>query len=314
MSAGYLGFSWDSFAIVNRRLEISSLNIYGQTLSGISNEFQIKPFERPYELRRYNESWNAGDTIHSYALAEHTYNNPVFFDNFMEVSVGGEGTTYQSLGRSMYERIANFVKNHADIDVCNLNQMYSLHEAIDCPIDDYRMGYPSEVRRLVDILSVKKNRLLPGTCKCRRNFVNSTDNCFYCGHLHPLNREHLSYTSTNYVITADVPFVVENIYSMFNETRYDIVYPTVCDLGGSQVALMADLPSVTWLLSSDYHKYSIYNYVSGYCNTQMEGLINWSDTYTTLASTVSSLDAWYGDNGLVEEMFNYEIHRGLYNG
>lgn len=292
---------------------LSDFSVYTEKLQNVSNEFQIKKFERPYEMRRFNESWDTGAVMHSYAIADHTFDNPMFFENFLEVSVGGLESNYQSLGRRMYERVANFVKNHADLDVCNLNQLYSLHNAIDCPIDDYRLGYPSEIRRLVDILSVNKNRLLGGFCKCNRNFFNTTSKCLYCGHRHSLNRETEAYRSFEYYVSANTPFVIENMFSTNDKYRYDILYPSVCELNGQPFALMSTIPAISWLTSADYPKYLMYNYVSTYCNDQEEGLINWGDTFTTLSSSITSSEMWYGKDGLVEEMLNYEIHRGLYN-
>lgn len=299
----YNGFKFKDFYITQ-----------SEDICASSNKFQIKPFKRPYELRRYNESWESEEFIHSLALAEHTYMNPVLFDNFIKVSVGGVDSSYQSLGRTMYERIANFVKNHSDVDVCNLNQLYSHHKAIDNPIDDYRLNYPPEIRRLMDILSIKKTRLLPGLCKCDKNFVTELGNCIYCNHKHPLNRGTEAKTSDNYMVSANVPFVVENIYSVNDKTKFDIVYPTIDDLGGVEKAWLDELDSVSWLMSKDYHKYLIYEYIPTTCDFQVEGHINWDDEYTTLSPTVSSLSAWYGERGLLEELLNFEIHKGIYNG
>ena len=296
-----------AFAVANVRVSVDYTH-------GESNEFSIKPFERPYDIRRFNESWDSGDYIHSLALPEHFYENNIFFDNFINVSVGGLASSYQSLGRIMYEKIANFVKNNSDIDVCNLNQLYSLHRIIDVPIDDYQISYPSEIRRLVDICSVSKTKLTGGRCKCNRNFISSIEKCYYCNHKHDLNRERISYTSNEYVISANQPFVLENNYAPKNDYRFEVLYPSVCDLNGSNTMLMSSLPNISWLLSSEYSRYSIYNFISSYCNEQTEGVINWSDTYNTLSSSISSINQWYGDNGIVEEMINYEIHRGLYNG
>ncbi len=264
-------------------------------------------------MRRFNESWDAGENIHSYALAEHTYLNPVFFDNFMEVAVGGLENDYQSIGRTMYERIANFVRNHNDINEANVNQFYSILESIDVPYDDYQLSYPSEVERLVDILSIHKTRLLGEFCKCNRNFFGEIEFCRFCGHRHPLNRSVFPQNNDEFVVSANVPFVVENVFSKNENYKFDIVYPSPEDLNFQLSAVINTLPSVSWMTSSIYYKYSFYNYISSYCNVQEEGVINWNDTYTTLSSSISSLEQWYGNEGLVEEMLNYELHRGIYN-
>jgi hypothetical protein len=281
--------------------------------SAESNEFQIKQFEIPYEMRRFNESWDAGEVIQSYALAEHTYLNPLFFGDFMEVAVGGLENDYQSIGRTMFERIANFVKNHSDIDVSNVNQFYSILDSIDVPYDNYQLNYPSEMGRLVDMFSINKKRLLGDFCKCNRNFFTEIEFCEFCGHKHGLNRSKLSQTSDEFFVSAGIPFVVENVFSKNSTYRFDIVFPSVEDLSGQQTAIINTVPAVSWMTSSVYYKYSFYEYISSFCNVQEEGVINWNDPFTTLSSAISTTEQWYGDEGLIEEMLNYEIHRGIYN-
>lgn len=292
---------------------LNNFNVFKENLIGESNEFQIKKFERPYELRRFNESWDTAATMKSFALAEHTFNNPVFFDNFLEVSVGGLNPNFQSLGRRFYERISNFVKNNSDIDVCNLNQLYSLHQEIDTPIDDYRLSYPSEIRRLVDIMSIKKENLLGGFCKCNRNFTRVSNPCYFCGHFHPLNRTETPINPSNYTVSANIPFVIENIYTKKENYQFDLIYPSTQDMNGLETGIMSSFASISWLTSANYLKYNIYDFIPDYCNEQMEGVINWNDSYTTLLSSVSTYNDLYRDNGILEEVFNFEIHRGLYN-
>ena len=50
----------------------------------------------------------------------------------------------------MYERISNYVANHSDIENCNINQLYSLSNQIDVPIDDYNFNFPPELRNRVN--------------------------------------------------------------------------------------------------------------------------------------------------------------------
>ena len=46
-------------------------------------------------------------------------------------------------------------------------------------------------------------------------------------------------------------------------------------------------------------------------NTQLDGVISWDDTYTTLNENISSIDVWLGDFGTVETILDYELRRGL---
>jgi len=283
------------------------------SVSGNSVDFNIKNLERPYEIRRFNESWDTAGTMKSFALPEHLFNNPVLFDNFLEVAVGGVGADHQSIGRTLYERIANFVKNNDDIEISNVDQFYSILKMMDIPFDDYRLSYPAELERLVDMFSINKKKLMGEFCKCNRNFLYTDSECAVCGHFHALNRSTDGQTSEQFVVSAGMPFVVENVYAKNDKYRFDLVYPFHDDIVGTDSLVVSGLSSVSWIPSADYHKYTFYEYISTFCGNQEEGVINWGDTYTTLSSSISSLDEWYGDEKLIEEMLNYEIHRGLYN-
>lgn len=281
------------------------------TLSANSNTFNIKLFQTPYELRRFNESWDITNVMRSYALAEITYNNDELF-KFLNNSIGGLSANYQSIGRQFYEKIGNFVKNQADVDISNINQTYSIAKELDVPMDDYRISYPSELRRIMDIISVNHDVLWGETCKCNRHFYG-VEVCPRCNHSHSLNRSINKIEPLQYKVSAQVPFVIENTYALNDYTRYDLIYPSLSDTFGNSEYALSALPSVSWLLSSKYFKYYIYEYIPTTCNVHNEGVINWSDDYTTLQYSASTLNEWYGKNGIIEEMLNYELHRGLYS-
>ena len=175
-----------------------------------------------------------------------------------EVSVGGLEDNYQSLGRTMFERIANFVANHNDIDTSNVDQFYSILDQMDVPYDDYKLSYPSEVERLVDILSIHKTHLLGSFCKCTRNFYNIASECEFCNHVHKLNRSETPQTSETFTVSSGVPFVVENIYIKDMKNKFDLVYPSVEDLGLLSSSPISSLASVSWITSSVYYKYSFW--------------------------------------------------------
>lgn len=268
-------------------------------ISGVSNEFDIKPFTNAYEVRRFNESWDATTQIRNYALPEHIYNMYNLWINYMGNMVGGLANEEESLGRETYERTANFGHNHDDIDTCNITQLYSLAQETDSPIDDYDLGYPPLLRRLMDIYSVPHYKLWGDRCKCDKNFTTSTY-CKNCNHDHIINLgdkfAHLTYTAS-----AGIPFIVNYRYAAAN---HQLIETTT-------TAPLSTFASIMWLTSANYIDYDFYHHVSTPCGEQTEGIVNWDDSYTTLSEYNSSLSAWYDESGIIEETLNYMLHKGL---
>jgi hypothetical protein len=57
------------------------------------------------------------------------------------------------------------------------------------------------------------------------------------------------------------------------------------------------------------YRFFVYNDVVD--NQQVEGLVNWDDPYTTLTESASAHNEWVRDEGTLETIFNYYIHKGL---
>jgi hypothetical protein len=212
--------------------------------------------------------------------------------------VGGIEPGKQQIGRVSYEKIANFVQNHADIDTANLTQLYSLAQKTDVPIDDYNFEFPVELRRLIDIVSVSHYKLWGTRCKCNENF-GFKSKCNVCNHEHDNNLGD-QFNTLSYVVTADVPFVIKH---RFSDKHYLLKTTTSAPL--------STYSSVMWLNSSDFMDYNFYNHITTPCGEQIEGVINWEDQYTTLSETSSGIDEWYKENGIVEQMFIYMLTKGL---
>jgi len=269
-----------------------------KTIEGQSNLFNIKTFSNNYDIRKFNESWDSASQMQSYALPLHNYQNVSLFFNYFDNMIGGLESTKQSIARQCFEKIANFNENHADIDNCNVKQLYTIAKQLNINIDDYNFDYPSELERLLDLYSINHQKLWGNRCKCNKNFHN-LNRCSNCNHKHDLNLG-TEFDSSTYILTANIPFVVR--YRFSND--YYLINP---DSSG----LLTSFNTISWLTSANYHNYIFFNHIPTYCNEQVEGCINWGDPYTTLTETNSSLSAWYVDNGIVEETLNYILHKGL---
>lgn len=266
-------------------------------LTGESGNFDINGYN--IDIRKFNESFDTTSRIQSYALVERIRDNDKLFQDYIGTMVGGLETSADSMGRKIYEKIANFTQNNIDIDTCELNQIYSLAEEVNVPIDDYTFQYPEYMKRLMGIISVNHKKLWGDRCKCRNNYFSMNTPCKVCGHFHITNRGEPLDTDT-YITTAGIPFLAEYRYDRNN---FELVTPIS---GGLNVA-----QAVSSVLYNTDISYCYYEYIPTLCNVQDEGIINWQDPYTTLNEAESSLSAWYGNLQLVEKMLNYQLREGL---
>ena len=300
-------------------------------LNGSSSFFNIYDFNG-YDIRRYNESWDAINQVKQFARTPQIADNPTYWDQYM-TSIWGDASTPQGkgFGREAYEKIANFVPNTIDVNTCNINQLYSMAQCVDVPIDNFGFTLPPELRRIMDICSVNQQQLWGSRCKCHRNITNSyttytsgqqqfiTDYlCEYCGHMHPGNKG-VAFDATSYTVTAFSPFVVEdkisNEYQLINpplsgssitvyplSSYYHVVLPAGYDYG--------TIPTVHGFHAAVAY-FNFFSYVDLPCKQQIAGVINWDDPYTTLDETISSVANWYGSGQTLERIINYTLYKGL---
>lgn len=296
---------------------------YNKAISGESGAFPIHDYE-DYRIRKNDESWDITEVMKRYTTLDFQENES-FFEDYVKGLVGGIDNSSEEVGRTLYERIANQTPNLHDIDECIVDALYSLSRESDVPIDDYLFAYPEAVRRIMDIVSIPRAKLWGDRCKCGENLVKNkkTSLCEKCNHYHESNLGPL--IDDNYVVSAGIPYVIEN---KFRVGEYRIITPSIKSciaaggitsgetatasisghtslfVHGPDVDLFVHGPDVEWL------NYCYYTYIPTRCNAQNTGVIQWGDTYTTLNESVSGVEDWYGENGIVEKLFNYLLHNG----
>tara|TARA_R110000822_G_scaffold61830_7_gene152596 strand:- start:708 stop:3644 length:2937 start_codon:yes stop_codon:yes gene_type:complete len=273
---------------------------FERTISGLSNSFNIDEFSNNYDIRKFNESWDATSQIRDYALPDHIYDNENLFENYFDAMIGGLSSDQESMGRKSYERIANFTQNHVDVDTCGIDQLYALAEELDVPFDKYNLKFPPSLKRLMEIVSIGHQRLWGTRCKCQNNFKPAA-RCTVCAHSHCLNRSKTALDTTTLEVSSGNKFVIKPI---FGPESYEVI-ETV------NTSPLSSIESISWLNSANYDDYIWYNYIDTFCDVQVEGVINWDDTYTTLSENTSSLSGWYDENEIVDVILNYDLHQGL---
>jgi hypothetical protein len=264
----------------------STLN---RVISGASVPFTIKPFNNNYSIRRVNESFNNALYLNNLALPENLNSNTFLFNNFLAAVVGtGASTNYQDIGQTVYERIANFVDNHSDIDTCNVDQILNLASMLDFSAKTFSAAYPAEIRNFLDIASIPRHKLWGVLDNIPQYYLDQT----------------AIYTNPAIPVTAGTKVVLLN---KFDSTINTIELPT---LNGLTTYPLSSL-SIPTYISPIFANYIVYQYNPTYSGKYLDNIIDWNSSYTLMQPSLSSIDNWYGDNGIIEQTFRYLLTKNL---
>lgn len=259
-------------------------------ISGISTPFSITDFVNNNQIRRVNESFDTAEYYKSLALPENLNSYSVLFDKFFAAAVGtGALSANEDMGQISYERIANFVLNHADIETCNIDQLLSLAENTEVPALDYSAVYPADIRNMLDIASITRSKLW-----------GLLDNI-------PLTPQSIGEqynTQTDY-ITAGTKIYLK---SKLNGSLSLIPVPQE----GNQLVYPLSSLSAYGFVQPVLANYLFYKYTPVYTGDYIENIIDWQSPYTTQLPTLSSVQEWYGDEGAIETAFRYLLTKNLF--
>lgn len=280
---------------------VSGGNTY--TLSGESNEFTVYPFEEYHKFRRKGESDNLSDKLKYYAFTDRMRN----FSKLWEYSDAIMGTDLASLGNRAMFGINKFVDQHSDLDRCNINSILDISDKLGVPVDDYNLDMPYEVRRILDIASIPLEKIVGTRCICNTNFANC-DNCCgsnvckLCGYDKKTNIGSLLTLTDNVTAGNNI------LYRENGSDVYEILYIT--EQGGESIYPLSELSS-TNLVDKGLNNFCFYSWDSSYQGNPLESEIDYSSEHTTISKELTSVEDWYGDGGVIEELLNYAIIKGL---
>ena len=289
-------------------------------VDGESDDFRIMPTDGCDTIAEFNEDFDAGSTLLTYHL-QPTIDNAVTWKNdLLNESVGDYYSYPWELGKHVYEKIANFVDNVSDIHTANIAAVYSMADSVDCRLEDYNYIYPGRLKRLMDLVSIKHKKLFGDRSK------NDEDYEHYGHDQNPEYAKNLGdeLDTTSYWVTAGVSLIKNELYGntkskitplIIEGSDTDAGYST--DHGGlTAYPLTAYSPQWGWGLSYPANEkmweyYTFYAYTEAYDDTQIEGVIDWSNWYTTLSESNSSYDDWIKPGGMVESMIDVTLKHGL---
>lgn len=295
-------------------------------LQGYSTFFNIYPSQGKYSIGKKNENFDAAAQYKAYIFQEPYNDYTELFDKFISTSVGDYTSNPNTLGKKIYEKIANFTGNIVDVDTCNVDALKALHEMLNENFYNLHSNdinyYPANLARIMDLLSIKYTKLRGS----RNMFDENFDDKGYYGSIDPANStvkygmnksRELDVQST--ILTAGVDgklVVYEKFSGEFHVVNTNLLSANYIDSINKTYALSGYDSSWGWglVLPDDYvakdltKYYTFFNYTSGHDMTQMEGVINWSDINTTISEQVSSPQAW---TSIMENMLTYTLAEGL---
>jgi len=283
-----------------------------RVVSGSSNFFNIYSDKGEYSVFKVNEDFDASSFYKSLRYTENLEDKSIFFDNFLGSIVGGTSAMPYELGKTVYEKIANYVNNTSDIDLVNLDKLISFCRELSIQFEQYNYPFPPQLRRLVDLLSIKHKKLWGEKNKFNLNFntpVNPGRN---------LGTQLSTLTSS---ISSGIPIVAfEKFSSIYKLVNTSLIYSN-----GSLIPFNTSIPLSTfsydwgWSLVaprelsgnriSDY--YNFYTFIDINENSFYNNVIDWDNPYTTLSFNNSSFNEWSRDSGIVQNILSYEITKGL---
>jgi len=283
-----------------------------RTITGASSLFNIYPSTGQYNISKINEGWDASGYYSSLRYQESLLDKDIFFKQFLGVILGDLNAQPYELGKTVYEKIANFVDNNSDIDKVNISELISFCEELSIDFAQYNYGLPPQIRRLMDLLSIKQSILWGNSNKYTLNF-NPQGTMFH-NNTYGINLSSAIDPLTGTFISG-TPIIAQEVFS----GNYILVNTNFISGSGTVIPLSAYTPSWGWGLvvpnsstgTAINNYYKFYNFNPQFDGTYYDNIINWTNPLTTLTPTNSSYSNWSGDNGIIQNMLSYEMTKGF---
>lgn len=157
---------------LRRNLKYCPVSLDPYVITGESAPISIK--SQPSDIRLINDSYNLSESL--------TNMLPIFLKhgNFKNLTekllpgmIGTNETSYQTISRQFFEKIANFTINHADIDYNNISQLYNTFAMLNYSSNIPNIDYPPDISRLMDIFSISHKRLVGEKSNDMFKFTNN---------------------------------------------------------------------------------------------------------------------------------------------
>jgi len=303
---------WNGARWINKYMVPVTVTRY---ISGESNTFSIFSDKGEYNIQKINENFDASSFYNNLRYQETLLDKTVFFNEFLKTIVGDLSAQPYELGKTVYEKIANFTSNISDVNKCNLNQLLSFCDELGVQFEQYNYPYPPQLRRIVDMLSIKQ-RILYGS----KNTYDRDFNKKFT--VNPNIGRNLGnqISSLSGVITSGIPIIAyekfSNIYTLVNTNQF------VTSALSSTRPLSTYNYNWGWglvvprSLSGDQinNFYEFYEYRNIPENSFYNNIIDWKNPMTKLnPNSPASLNNqdWVAKDGIMQNILSYELTKGL---
>lgn len=295
--------------------EIAEFNLYdikvliSSLLDELKELLRVDPpnqNEEKISLLKYriNEAHDSMVTLLNSTLYTSTTSNQ---GGFFGSILGTFPFSPDDLGVSTYSKIANFVSNTADIDLCNIKHLYDIMFKIDYNDETYKIKFPNGISRVVDFLSISPKKLIGVQCRCGDTFKLNQyayESCKFCGREKISNRGK-KIIDVEYKITAGTPVVLKykDMKSKYRKINTGL-------LNNSNKYTITELATSIGLPLRWYESYEFFEYVPISNSNMIENYIDWSNPQTTISKN-QDIKSWYDSNRTVERIIDFELQKGL---
>jgi PKD repeat protein len=294
---------WTGFRWLNKygNIALPNFNDTSRTaqITGISRKLDFYvDNSAAYNLFKINENFNLSKYFKSLAFIPALAESSFLFDTFLNNIFNFDENSALEWGTRLYENISNFVLNHTDIDLCNIDQMYDLSEMVDIPNKDYQLFYPDSIKRLMDLASINPSRL--------RGSKETGGQSFYSTNNNNGGYNRGSKISSSYTVVAGTPLILQDLSL---KSSYKLVYTG--RINKNRRYTLDTLVQFLKLKQPWQNYYSFFEYVPSSDDKQIEGVIDWNNPLTTISYPVSAFKVWLDHEGTLETMLIYELYKGL---
>jgi hypothetical protein len=254
-----------------------------------------------------NENFDGEQMYRNMALMETLQDKNVFFDDFLGKIVGNQQSNANSaLLKKIYEKIANFSDNIANVDTCNVDSLISKCNMFDVTYENYNYPYPASLKRVLDLASIKRNNLFGSK---NQNNYSFSSNILETNLGSIINLETDTFSATEIIVAKEkfsgtykpVNTTIINTYSAidiipFSEFSYDWGWGLVAPqtLSGLNIGGYYDFYR---LAITDQQVY--------------DNIIDFNNENSNITFNLSTYNDFYGENGIVDQNITYAFVNGL---
>ena len=291
----------------------------GNFLEGTSNSFNLYT-KNYYNVTKVGEDIDMTQQFKDIAMQPLFLDNKILFDDFLGSIVGNISSNIgESLGKRTYEKIQNFVSNNSTVDYAGIQSLVSLiKQTGDDSIQFSNTNYlfPSEIGRLVDLLSINFKRLQGAA-----NTFNKDFRTFGYQGREMYGKNIGDEVPVNYTVIAGEDLLAFEKYS--GKFTYLNTYLPLCASNISLTGYNYNLNTYnnTWgwglvmpagtTYNDISNYYLFYKYIPTIDGTITNNIINYDDVTNTLSNTMSSYTEWSQPDGIISNILTNQLYTGL---